>query len=278
MENCQCGGTPGVHPWSLFLFLLFINDIKNEVLNNIKMFADDTSLYCVVEDQTSAAESLNEDLAFIHRWSSDWEIMFNATKTKSMLFSREKMANLPLLFFNGTMLENSKSHKHLGVTFNSNGKWNNHINEIYTKACRRINILRLMKHKLDRKSLEKLCIGFIRPILEYEGIVWDNCSLHESELLESVQLEAARIITGLRKGTSHAKLYTELGWVPLKECRRTNKLILLHKILHDETPLYLLNEILLQANHQSSYNLRFKRVFEPPFCNTTSYKCRIYLM
>ena len=48
----------------LFLFLLFINDIENEVLNNIKMFADDTSLYCVVGDQTSAAESLNEDLEY----------------------------------------------------------------------------------------------------------------------------------------------------------------------------------------------------------------------
>ena len=83
-------------------------------------------------------------------------------------------------------------------------------------------------------------------------------------------------ITGLRKGTSHAILYTELGWVPLKECRRTNKLILLYKILHDETPLYLLNEILLQANRQSSYNLRFNRVLEPPFCNTTSYKCSFF--
>ena len=31
------------------------------------------------------------------------------------------MANLPPLFFNGTMLDNSKSHKHLDVTFNSNG-------------------------------------------------------------------------------------------------------------------------------------------------------------
>jgi hypothetical protein len=110
----------------------------------------------------------------------------------------------------------------------------------------------------------KVFIEFIHPILEYREIVWDNCSLHESELLESVQLEAARIITGLRKGKSHAKLYTELGWVPLKEHRRTNKLILLHKILHDETLLYLLNEILPQANHQSSYNSRFNRVFEPP--------------
>ena len=212
------------------------------------------------------------DLECIHQWSSDWGITFNAAKTKSMLFSRKKMANLPPLFFNGTMLENSKSHKHLGVTFNSNVKWNNHINEIYTKACRRINILRMTKLKLDRKSLGKLYIGFIRPILEYGGIVWDNCSIHEYDLLESVQLEAACIITGLRKGTSHVKLYTELAWVSLKERQRTNKLILLHKILHDETPLYLLNEILLHANHQSSYDLRFNQVFEPPFCNTTSYK------
>ena len=79
----------------------------------------------------------------------------------------------------------------------------------------------------------------IRPILEYGGIVWDNCSKQESELLEGVQLEAALIITGLGKGTSHEKLYIELGWVPLKERRRINKLILLHKILHDETPEYL---------------------------------------
>ena len=99
------------------------------------------------------------------------------------------MANLSPLFLNGTLLENSKSHRHLGVTFNSNDKWRDHINEIYTKACRRINILRLMKHKLDRQSLEQLYIGFIRPILEYGRIVDginDNknleCSMHHTFL------------------------------------------------------------------------------------------------
>ena len=52
-------GVPQGFTLGPFLFLLFINDIENEVLNNIKMFADDTSLYCVVEDQTSATESHN---------------------------------------------------------------------------------------------------------------------------------------------------------------------------------------------------------------------------
>jgi hypothetical protein len=30
------------------------------------------------------------------------------------------------------------------------------------------------------------------------------------------------------------------------------------------------------ANHQLSYNLRFNRVFEPPLCDTTSYKCNVF--
>jgi len=60
--------------------------------------------------------------------------------------------------------------------------------------------------------------GFIRPILEYGGIVWGNCSIQESDLLESVQLEAA---AGLRKGTSHEKLYTELHGMGATE--RTSK-------------------------------------------------------
>ena len=108
------------------------------------------------------------------------ELRLMQQKLSPCYFLGKKMANSPPLFFNGTMLENSKSHKHIGVTFNSNGKWNNHINEIYTKACRRINILRLMKYKLYRKSLEKLYIGFIRPILEYGVIVWDNCTTRGS--------------------------------------------------------------------------------------------------
>ena len=33
---------------------------------------------------------------------------------------------------------------------------------------------------------------------------------------------------------------------------------------------------MLHANHQSSYNLRFNRVFESPLCNTTTYKCSVF--
>ena len=54
------------------------------------------------------------------------------------------------------------------------------------------------------------CISFVRPTLEYASIVWDGCSAHAIEKLETVQLHVsiARIVTGLPIFTSRESLYT----------------------------------------------------------------------
>ena len=44
------------------LFLIFINDIVNNIQSNIRLFADDTSLYIIVENPNTASLTLNSDL------------------------------------------------------------------------------------------------------------------------------------------------------------------------------------------------------------------------
>ena len=39
--------------------------------------------------------------------------------------------------------------------------------------------MRTLKLKLDRKSIEIIYTAFIRPILEYGGVVWNNCDQYE---------------------------------------------------------------------------------------------------
>ena len=51
---------------------------------------------------------------------------------------------------------------------------------------------------LNKTTLLKMYNCFILPIFEYACEVWDGCNIQESNLLEGVQLKAARIITGLR--------------------------------------------------------------------------------
>ncbi len=64
------------------LFLIFINDIVQEIKSNIRLFADDTSLYIVVEDPVTSSVTLNADLTTIHNWSDKWLVTFNPSKLK----------------------------------------------------------------------------------------------------------------------------------------------------------------------------------------------------
>ena len=50
---------------------------------------------------------------------------------------------------------------------------------------------------------------YIRSLLEYANILWDNCSIENKRNLESIQIEAARIITGATKLCSIQKLYDD---------------------------------------------------------------------
>ena len=100
-------------------------------------------------------------------------------------------------------------HCQVGITFQSSATWKKHIDDIYKKACFRLLLLRQVKHLLDRYSLIHIYFAFIRPVLEYGDVVWGNCTKKESDLLESVQIEAGRIITGLRCNSSRQKLYHE---------------------------------------------------------------------
>ena len=73
-------------------------------------------------------------------------------------------------------------------------------------------------------------LHFIRPLLEYADVVWDNINDAIKHNLESVQNEAARIVTGATKYCNIQKLLFELKWETLTERRKKHCLIMLYKI------------------------------------------------
>ena len=64
------------------LFLIYINDIVNEISSNIHLFADDTILYITVNDPLQSATVLNSDLTKITVWGHNWLVTFNPCKTE----------------------------------------------------------------------------------------------------------------------------------------------------------------------------------------------------
>jgi predicted transcriptional regulator len=84
-------GFPKGQCWALSCSLIYINNIVDDLDCNIKLFADDTSLYVIVDEQNyiQAADMLSTDLSHIHNWSQNRAIKFNHNKTESVLFTNE---------------------------------------------------------------------------------------------------------------------------------------------------------------------------------------------
>ena len=98
-------------------FLIYINDLSDDLSSNPKLFADDTSLFSVVHDKYISANKLNNDLRKISNWTYQWKMSFNSDPLKQVqevIFSRKIFkTNHPTLIFNGNPVNQVALQKHL---------------------------------------------------------------------------------------------------------------------------------------------------------------------
>ena len=228
------------------LFLIYMNDITNVTNCNIKLFADDTSLFIEFDKNTNVENTLNEDLSQIQEWANQWLVRFSPSKSKLLTCSFRKLPVADITF-NNTNLESVESHKHLGLILSNDLSWTKHIESIVKSVSPLIDVLKKLKYDLDRTTLETTYFSFIRPKMEYGCQIWDNCSNRDSDMLENLQLDIARIVTGARKGTSHDLIYSETNWQTLSKRRELFKLKHFIKIVNNEAPEYL--KSLLPMSH-----------------------------
>ena len=82
------------------------------------------------------------------------------------------------------------------AVLNCNFTWNDHIDNICKRVNIRLAMMRKLKMSLNKSSLMKLYCSWVRPVLEYCSVCYDNLSIGESNRLESLQRRALLIITG----------------------------------------------------------------------------------
>ena len=67
---------------STLVFLIYINDLPNELKSNVTLFADGTSPFTVVKDKNESANVLRSNLQSISIWACNWKMLFNQGSCK----------------------------------------------------------------------------------------------------------------------------------------------------------------------------------------------------
>ena len=99
--------TAGVPEGSILrplLFLIYVNDLSNNLSSTSKIFVDDASLFFVVNDVNLSEFHLYSNLKNISEWAYQWKMSFNPDVSKQaqeVIFLRKAVkASHPAVFFN----------------------------------------------------------------------------------------------------------------------------------------------------------------------------------
>ena len=256
------------------LFLIYINDLPHGLICEAKLFADDTSIFSTVLDITRSSNHLNQDLSTIKNWAFQWKMVFNPDPNKQateVIFSRRRNhVNHPVLHFNETPVKTAPFQKHLGLILDEKLTFGQHMNEKISKANKGIGLIRRLYSYLPRTSLLVIYKSFIRPLLDYGDVIYDqphNDTFCKS--IESVQYNAALAITGTIKGTSRERLYQELGFESLRDRRWYRRLVYFFNIVSLKSPAYLTS---LLPDKQRSYDSRRNNLFRNFTIHTEYFK------
>ena len=103
------------------LVLIYIIDLPNEIESICKLFADDTSLFSKVKDETFSDSQLNNDLNKISKWAFQWKMLFNPGLSKQAIeicfFRKRDNENYSSLVFNDAKVQLANSQKTFRIDF-----------------------------------------------------------------------------------------------------------------------------------------------------------------
>ena len=152
------------------LFLLDINDLPDDVIYNIAIYADDTTLYPKCDQapdlwqQLEFASEIESDLRDTVDWGRKWLVDFNAAKSQLVSFDQSKNTGAIDVKMDGSILQEKTSFKMLGLTFSSKLDWGSYLVSIAKTASKKIGALIRSMKILSPEVALYLYKSTIRPV------------------------------------------------------------------------------------------------------------------
>ena len=232
------------------LFVLFINDLPQGVdsLTNISLYADDTKMWRKVSCDNDVAQ-LQKDIDYLHKWSEVNLMSFHPKKCKVVSVNNKPspLSMLPFVSVHYLLGENflsyADSERDLGVEINSKFSFNEHCEQLLTKANQQYGLLRRTCHFVnDTKRRRVLYLTLVRSQFEHCSQVWHPTSKTMLSKFESFQKKCIKWVLFEEELSYHArntylKKCKEINVLPMQYKFDLSDAVLFHKIVYSHIPI-----------------------------------------
>ena len=188
------------------LFVIYINDLLDDIESDGFLFADDTKIFRKITSATDS-EILQSDIDKLENWSKKWLLNFHPNKCH--VLSMGKVENI-LHTCRYSICDREMDHvfeeKDLGVVVDSDLTFDEHILTKVRVANAMVGLIRRTFSYLDPMMFLKLFTAFVRPHLEYAVAVWSPHLKKHIDAIENVQMRATKLVDGFGKLTYQERL------------------------------------------------------------------------
>ena len=221
------------------LFLIYINDMpdlcnQQDACTRTYLYADDAKIYRVI-NQISDQADLQAVVNTVKNWSDEWLLRLNIDKCKTVSYYVKNpiCTQYHITHENNThILDKLDSVNDLGVIFDSNLSFRDHISHKINKAYSILGIIKRNFIYMDHTSFLLLYKSMVRPHLEYANSVWCPYQKRDITEIEKVQKRATKLVISL-KNLSYIDRLSRLKLPTLKYRRLRGDMIEVFKITHD---------------------------------------------
>ena len=157
-------------------FLIYINDLPNALLNQPRLYADDTCLLIFspnIEDLNAKSKT---ELHKCKNWMDLNKLSLNINKTYSLLVNPtvHHSSSDTIAFFKIDEIQHVNVIKNLCIEIDSQLNFKSHINNVQPKVTKGIGILFKLNKILTSNALLVLYYALIHPHLTYGILIWGS--------------------------------------------------------------------------------------------------------
>ena len=190
-------GVPQGSVIAALLFVIFINDLPENIKSYIYMFADDLKFFRQILS-TDDTETMQDDLNTLHEWSKKWLLRFHPDKCVTLRITLKKDSEKQTYYLGNHALKNVEEVKDLGILVDSKLQFQNHTSAKVNKANQMWGTVRRAFKHMNEDIFRKLFCSHVRPHLEYSIQFWAPYLRKNINQIESVQRRATKCIPGYR--------------------------------------------------------------------------------